>query len=80
MGQLYRALCVSLIFLPSIASACGGLFCNAATPVVQDAEHIVFATDGAQVDMVVRLTWGGPPTEFGWLLPVPADVETTCAA
>ncbi len=61
--------------LPTTALACGGLFCNTAQPVNQAAERILFARNGDRVEMHVRLTWAGPPTEFGWLLPVPTDVE-----
>ncbi|MCA9541573.1 MAG: DUF2330 domain-containing protein [Myxococcales bacterium] len=64
--------------LPSVAFACGGLFCNSAQPVNQAAERILFAfdEDGQRLHMHIRLTWQGPPTDFGWLLPVPPDVET----
>jgi hypothetical protein len=61
------------------AEACGGLFCNSTTPVTQAAERILFARDGATMHMVVRLTYQGPPIDFGWLLPVPADVQTLIA-
>ncbi len=72
-----RALIVAMLAcLPASAAACGGLFCNNRTPVLQAAERILFAPDGEQMHMIVRLTWDGPPIEFGWLLPVPADVET----
>ncbi|MCA9527288.1 MAG: DUF2330 domain-containing protein, partial [Myxococcales bacterium] len=62
------------------ALACGGLFCDNAQPVTQAAERILFARDGDRVVMHVRLTWAGPPTDFGWLLPVPPDVETTLSS
>ena len=58
------------------AQACGGLFCNSAQPVTQDAERILFARDGDTMHMLVKLTYAGPPIDFGWLLPVPADVST----
>ncbi len=68
-----------LIFLfsvtPSVALACGGLFCNNVTPVNQAAERILFAPTDDGLDMHVRITYAGPPTSFGWLLPVPRDVD-----
>ncbi len=55
------------------ASACGGLFCNAAQPVNQAAERIIFADNGdGTVTAVIEIQYEGPPDEFGWVLPVPA--------
>ena len=62
---------------PGAALACGGLFCNAAQPVNQAAERVLFARDGDQVEMHVRISYAGPPAEFGWILPTAPDVETT---
>ncbi len=59
----------------TIAMACGGMFCDAATPVNQAAERILFAETDTGLEMHVRITYAGPPTEFGWLLPVPRDVQ-----
>ena len=66
-----------LLFLvsPAAAFACGGLFCNAQTPVNQAAERILFSKTDDGLEMHVQITYQGPPTEFGWLLPVPRDVE-----
>lgn len=61
---------------PSAAFACGGFFCNSADPVTQADEHILFAREGDQVEMHVQIRYAGPPVGFGWILPVPADVET----
>lgn len=72
LGLLTAALVTAA---PAAALACGGLFCNNSQPVNQAAERILFARDGDRTVMHVRLTWDGPPTEFGWLLPVPDDVE-----
>ncbi len=71
---------VLLITMPGAAWACGGLFCNSTMPVNQAAERIVFAADGETMHMHVRLTYQGPPGEFGWLLPVPRDVETALSS
>ncbi|MCA9561085.1 MAG: DUF2330 domain-containing protein, partial [Myxococcales bacterium] len=75
------ALCAATL-APTLAAACGGVFCNSGPgqpPVAQAGENIVFAPDGDQMHMIVRLTWSGPPTEFGWLMPVPPDVEAAVA-
>jgi len=66
---------VLIVLLPSLGLACGGLFCNANTPVNQAAERILFAPTDTGLDMHVRITYQGPPTAFGWLLPVPQDVD-----
>jgi uncharacterized protein (TIGR03382 family) len=66
----------ALAAAPTAALACGGLFCDAAQPVEQAAERILFAPDGDTMHMHVRIEYQGPPAEFGWLLPVPPDVQT----
>lgn len=63
------------LLAPSAALACGGLFCDTSQPVNQAAERILFGQEGATLHMHVRITYQGPPTEFGWLLPTPPDVE-----
>ncbi|MCA9543814.1 MAG: DUF2330 domain-containing protein, partial [Myxococcales bacterium] len=78
-----RALLLSLaatLAAPGAALACGGLFCDNAQPVNQAAERILFARAGETMHMIVRLTYDGPPVEFGWLLPAPADVETAVSS
>lgn len=80
MGMRTTALTVALAAAPSVAAACGGLFCNTAQPVNQAAERILFARDGQSVEMHVRLSYAGPPAEFGWILPVPPDVETALSS
>ena len=70
---------ITLLAAPSAALACGGLFCNANQPVNQSAERILFARDAedpATLHMHVQIAYQGPPTDFGWLLPVPPDVQT----
>jgi len=69
------ALFILVLLLPQLGFACGGLFCNATTPVNQSAERILFARSDTGIEMHVRITYQGPPTEFGWLLPVPLDVD-----
>jgi MYXO-CTERM domain-containing protein len=65
---------------PAPALACGGLFCNNSQPVVQQAENILFVVEGEQTHMHVRITYAGPPQEFGWLLPVPRGVSTALSS
>ncbi|MEE2755523.1 MAG: DUF2330 domain-containing protein [Myxococcota bacterium] len=65
----------SLMLSSHVALACGGMFCDATTPVNQAAERILFAETDDGLEMHVRITYAGPPTEFGWLLPVPRDVQ-----
>ncbi len=63
--------------LSSPAHACGGFFCNAAQPVVQNAERIVFDIDEADgfVDTHVQIFYEGPADEFAWIVPVPGEPE-----
>lgn len=58
--------------LVTSAEACGGLFCNAAQPVNQAAERIVFAknSDGT-VTAAIEIMYEGPGEDFAWVLPVP---------
>lgn len=68
----------AVVGAPASAWACGCFAPpNPATPVVQAGEQVVFAMDGGQVTMHVRVQYGGPAEEFGWLLPLPSvpDLE-----
>jgi hypothetical protein len=71
---------VVALTLPASALACGGFFCNAQTPVNQAAERILFAVDGDQTVMHVRVDYQGPPLDFGWILPMPRGVETALSS
>src|ERR1051325_3587164 len=53
------------------SSACGGFFCDAAQPVNQAAERIIFADngDGTQT-AVIEIMYDGPSESFSWLLPL----------
>lgn len=54
------------------ARACGGLFCNASSPVNQAAERIVFVENGdGTVTAVIEIQYEGPAERFSWVLPVP---------
>lgn len=57
------------------AAACGGFFCSAATqsPIYQAGERVLFIDEAdGQVTMHIEVTYEGEPTEFGWLVPIPA--------
>ena len=76
MRTLIAVVLFALWSLPVQAFACGGFFCNSATPVNQAAERILFARDGDQIEMHVQITYSGPAIDFGWILPTAPDVET----
>jgi MYXO-CTERM domain-containing protein len=70
---LSAATAVSATSYAPNARACGGLFCNAAQPVNQAAERILFSTnDDGTVTAVIEIQYEGPAQEFAWVLPVPA--------
>ena len=57
--------------MPATAQACGGLFCNAAQPVNQAAEGIIFADNGdGTTTAVIQIQYQGPSQNFSWLLPI----------
>ena len=75
-----RALFVStlaLLLTPSVALACGGLFCSGAqpVPVEQTGERILFEVDpeGGTVTTTVDIQYGGAPDAFSWILPIPVS-------
>src|SRR3954471_2000317 len=64
-------------FLPASASACGGFFCNAAQPVNQAAEGIIFADNGdGTTTAVIQIQYQGPSQSFSWLLPISSVPKT----
>ena len=68
------------VLTPTPAQACGGFFCNNSQPVNQAAERVVFTYDGELIHMHIRITYAGPATEFGWILPVPAGGDDEAEA
>jgi hypothetical protein len=72
-------LAFALTLLPSPALACGGMFCDAAQPVDQAAERIVFAwaedetCANGLVTVEVQISYTGDADDFAWVVPV-ADV------
>src|SRR6478752_1333126 len=63
--------CAFGTLVPATAQACGGLFCNAAQPVNQAAEGIIFADiDDAATTAVIQIQYQGPSQNFSWLLPI----------
>ncbi len=80
-GAATLAAGLSLLAPAQRAEACGGLFCNQNTGVVnQTAEQIIFSDnqDGT-VTAVVQILYNGPADSFSWVLPVPGvpDVEVS---
>lgn len=64
------AACLGSILLATPVFACGGFFCNGATPVNQQAERIIFAHDGEEVTQIVEVLYDGDAEKFSWILPV----------
>jgi len=58
---------------PQSALACGGFFCSTVTPVDQAAEEILFAMDGSEVTMHVKIAYDGPAEDFSWVVPVATE-------
>jgi uncharacterized protein DUF2330 len=68
---MLTAVCWLSAFLPGTANACGGFFCNAAQPVNQAAEGIIFADNGdGTTTAVIQIQYQGPAQSFSWLLPI----------
>lgn len=66
---------------PRAAHACGCFAqSNPAVPVIQAGERIVFAQDGAELEMHVQIQYDGQAEEFGWLLPVPEVPELSAGS
>lgn len=68
----------SFSLVPSVADACGGLFCDATLDnrVNQAAERIIFVDHGdGRVSAVVEIMYEGRADQFSWLVPVPGIPE-----
>ena len=63
------------LLVPGVARACGGFFCNRQAPVEQAGEQILFAVEDGDVVAHIQIQYEGPPTEFAWVVPVPAMPE-----
>ena len=63
LGDEFMPYILVLFFLlsPAAVLACGGLFCNARTPVNQAAERILFSKIDDGLEMHVRITYQGHP-------------------
>ncbi|HMV69210.1 MAG TPA: DUF2330 domain-containing protein [Myxococcota bacterium] len=57
------------------AAACGGLFCDAAQPVDQVGERILFIDLDGVIEVHVQISYQGPSEDFSWIVPVPAEPE-----
>ncbi len=70
-GLGVASLVAALVSNPAPAHACGGFFCNAAQPVNQAAERIIFARgDDGEVTALIQIQYSGPSENFAWMLPV----------
>ncbi len=68
-------LAAAFLLVPSLALACGGLFCNT-IPVEQNAERILFEVHGnGEVTATVEVRYGGDASGFSWVVPVPDTPE-----
>jgi MYXO-CTERM domain-containing protein len=64
----------ALLLDPSTAQACGCFTPPDPTvPIVQAGERIVFAQENGEITAHIQIQYSGSATEFGWLLPLPAD-------
>jgi MYXO-CTERM domain-containing protein len=73
------ALAGVVAYIPAVASACGGTFCdggNPNMPVDQTGEVILFAYDGDFIEAHIQIQYdGGDAEQFAWLVPVPQIPE-----
>ena len=67
------AVALAPLVAPTPAYACGCFApTSVATPVVQAGEKILFAQQNGMTVMQVQVQYSGSPSDFGWLLPLPA--------
>ena len=75
MHSTKRAILVNvaacLIAVPGAAFACGGFFCNLASPVDQVGEQILFAVEGNEVTAHIQIAFKGAASDFSWVVPLP---------
>ena len=75
LGALPLALAAAVAGAPATATACGGTWCDTAPnsmPVDQSSENILFAFNGASVEVHIQIAYD-PMTEFekfSWVIPV----------
>lgn len=61
------------LLLPSLASACGGTFCDGGgppMPVEQTGEDVLFVQEGDQLETHVLIRYEGEAENFSWVVPV----------
>ncbi len=76
MRRLVFASLAAALIWPTAAFACGGCFVPAGltgTPVLQNAERILFSHDTTTKKSYVwvEIRYAGPPGDFSWVLPLP---------
>lgn len=80
LGGLLAVASLTLV-ISRPASACGGLFCSAASPVNQAAERIIFSQgDDGTTTAVIEIQYQGPSENFSWVLPVPGVPEVSLSS
>ena len=57
----------------AVALGCGGMFGPEGADVFSDAQQAIFEVGDGYVDVTYRVDYGGNPSEFGWVIPVPGD-------
>ena len=82
MRLLLAIVVCALLVPPQRALACGGCFIPVPQgqlnqPVLQNAERILFAHDGATKTSTlwIEIRYDGPPGEFSWVLPLPKEPQ-----
>lgn len=74
---MYPSLALAFALITPDAHACGGFFCDAAQPVYQAGEEIVFAIDdqACTVEAHVSIQYEGASEDFAWIVPVSGEPE-----
>ncbi len=75
VASILVAALASTTLVPSVAQACGGLFCDNAPmpmPVDQTGENILFVIDDAagKIEAHIQIQYMGDPQKFAWVIPV----------
>ena len=77
-GLLAPLATLALLAAPNHARACGGTFCDnlpEPMPVDQRGEDILFVSNGAQIEVHIRIQYSGEAERFAWVVPLQAIPE-----
>ncbi|MBU0551478.1 DUF2330 domain-containing protein [Myxococcota bacterium] len=78
MPPLHTSASLALLLLAlsaPAARACGGFFPQEPQALTLDADRVLYVSDEDRTHIMAQVSWGGAPSEFAWLLPVPPDAE-----